>query len=266
MHAASFDAAVLSHVTECDSIRLLTVQWDDSTPAPKAGQFYMLRAWAHDEAPLLPRPISVHSFDAQSGALAFQYEVKGKGTEKIAALQEGDSLQITGPSGNGFPVEQLAQSAKTADKPVALVGGGIGTAPLLQLARELTQQGAQVHFYGGYRTMAFGVDELLPLCERVEVATESGACGYKGYVTDLLDPRPYSAVCTCGPEIMMQKVARICAGAGVPVWVSKEAKMACGLGACLGCTCKASKKEGEKPVSVCKDGPVFEGGSVYELD
>ena len=91
---------------------------------------------------------------------------------------------------------------------------------------------------------------------------EKLADGHHGFVTDLLDPAKYTAVCTCGPEIMMEKVAKMCLRAGVRVYVSREAKMACGVGACLGCTCK-SKNGG---VSVCKDGPVFEGSVLYELD
>ena len=83
--------------------------------------------------------------------------------------------------------------------------------------------------------------------------------GHHGFVTDLLDPEQFDVVYTCGPEIMMEKVARMCLAKGVRVYVSKEAKMACGLGACLGCTCK-SKNGG---VSVCKDGPVFEGSVFY---
>lgn len=261
MHAASFEARVLTNAVDVEPIHLLTVLWDANTPAPAAGQFYMLRAWGDEEAPLLSRPISVHSFDAQSGALAFLYEVKGKGTQKLAALTAGDTVRLTGPAGNGFPVEMLA----ALQKPIALVGGGVGVAPLQQLAKELFDRGASVHFYGGYRSLTFGVEEITPLCERVEVATETGASGYKGFVTDLLDPTLYGAVCTCGPEIMMQKIARVCMEKSVPVYVSREAIMACGLGACLGCTCKTSAANGEKPVSVCKDGPVFEGSVFYEF-
>lgn len=257
MHAASFEAGVLANLTEIEPIHLLTVQCPAGTPAPKAGQFYMLRAWAADEAPLLSRPISVHSYDAATGALVFMYEVKGVGTEKLAALTAGDVLLLTGPAGNGFPIAALAQC-----KTVALVGGGIGVAPLQQLAAELSAKGVAVHFYGGFRTVTVGVEEITPLCERVEVSTESGAFGYKGFVTDLLDVTLYDAICTCGPEIMMQKVAGMAMDKNVPVYVSKEAKMACGLGACLGCTCK-SKNGG---VSVCKDGPVFEGSVVYGID
>ena len=145
---------------------------------------------------------------------------------------------------------------------VALVGGGIGTAPLLQLAAELAAQGVDVDLYAGFRDEPYRVDAFSAACRSVHIATDSGRHGHHGFVTDLLDPAKYTAVCTCGPEIMMEKVAKMCLRAGVRVYVSREAKMACGVGACLGCTCK-SKNGG---VSVCKDGPVFEGSVLYELD
>ena len=145
---------------------------------------------------------------------------------------------------------------------VALVGGGIGTAPLLQLAAELAAQGANVDFYAGFRDEPYRIEAFGAVCRSVHIATDSGRHGHHGFVTDLLNPAQYTAVCTCGPEVMMKKVAGLCLRAGVPVYVSKEAKMACGVGACLGCTCK-SKNGG---VSVCKDGPVFEGSVLYALD
>lgn len=256
MPAANFKAAVLANDTLGENIRLLAVRWDSATPAPKAGQFYMLRAWAADEAPLLSRPISVNGFDAQAGELHFLYEVRGTGTRKIAALQPGESLQLTGPVGNGFPLEKLQGK-------VALVGGGIGTAPLLQLAKNLHAQGVQVEYYAGFRTLPVQLEAFEPYCSRMEVSTESGAAGYKGFVTDLLDVTMYDAICTCGPEIMMEKVARMALEKSVPVYVSKEAKMACGVGACLGCTCMGAGAKKGAGLSVCKDGPVFEGGLVY---
>ena len=123
-------------------------------------------------------------------------------------------------------------------------------------------QGVDVDLYAGFRDEPYRVDAFSAACRSVHIATDSGRHGHHGFVTDLLDPAKYTAVCTCGPEIMMEKVAKMCLRAGVRVYVSREAKMACGVGACLGCTCK-SKNGG---VSVCKDGPVFEGSVLYELD
>ena len=95
MRAANCEVIVLRNEQQAQNIFLLTALWDAATPAPKAGQFYMLRAWAADEAPILSRPISLHSFDEETKELCFLYEVKGQGTEKLAALGTGDRLQLT---------------------------------------------------------------------------------------------------------------------------------------------------------------------------
>lgn len=256
MHAASFDALVLSHEAIGATIRRLTVRQPAHAPQPAAGQFYMLRAWLASEAPILSRPISLHSYNAQEQAITFLYEVRGIGTEKLARLQSGDSLSLTGPVGNGFPVRALTGK-------VALVGGGIGTAPLLALAQMLSQNGTVADFFAGYRDVPYCTESFAAVCGQVQIATDSGAAGHHGFVTDLLPPAvlsQYSAVCVCGPEPMMQRVYAMCKEASITCYVSKEAKMACGVGACLGCTCMGSAST---PLSVCKDGPVFEGGVVY---
>ena len=117
----------------------LTVQWQDRSREPHAGQFYMLRAWAADATPILSRPISVDDFDNQTGALTFLYQVKGEGTHKLAALKKDDTLTVTGPCGNGFDTAALAGQYKR----IAVVGGGIGTAPLLLLCKELAAAGCK---------------------------------------------------------------------------------------------------------------------------
>ena len=99
----------------------LTVQWQDRSREPHAGQFYMLRAWAADATPILSRPISVDDFDNQTGALTFLYQVKGEGTHKLAALKKDDTLTVTGPCGNGFDTAALAGQYKR----IAVGGGGI---------------------------------------------------------------------------------------------------------------------------------------------
>ena len=105
MRAQSCDAPVLENSAAASDIRLMRVRLPEGQPSPKAGMFYMLRAWAADEPPLLSRPISVHRWDEASRELEFLYQVKGKGTEKLAALCEGETVSLTGPAGNGFPVE-----------------------------------------------------------------------------------------------------------------------------------------------------------------
>ena len=111
MNATSCKVTVLRQSTVAADIRCLTVQWPDASRPAKAGQFFMLRAWAANETPILSRPISVHDFDAATGALTFLYQVKGEGTQKLAALKEGDTLTVTGPCGNGFDVAAIARAA-----------------------------------------------------------------------------------------------------------------------------------------------------------
>lgn len=251
MPAASYDARVTANVPVGPDIMLLTAAWDETTPAPVPGQFYMLRAWGAHEAPLLSRPISVHSFDLEKRELHFLYEKRGEGTGKLAALCEGGTVRLTGPAGHGFPLE---------GESVALVGGGIGIAPLLALAGALRDTGREADFYAGFRDEPYRIGAFVEVCRAVHVATDSGRYGHHGFVTELLHPEQYDAVYVCGPEVMMEKTARMCLAKGVKVYVSREAKMACGLGACLGCTCRTA---GGAAVSVCKDGPVFEGSVLY---
>lgn len=140
----------------------LTVQWQDRSREPHAGQFYMLRAWAADATPILSRPISVDDFDNQTGALTFLYQVKGEGTHKLAALKKDDTLTVTGPCGNGFDTAALAGQYKR----IAVVGGGIGTAPLLLLCKELCRAGVRPDLFVGFRDTTYGHGPLCALVPR----------------------------------------------------------------------------------------------------
>ena len=234
----------------------LVVQWQDPSREPHAGQFYMLRAWAADATPILSRPISVDDFDNQTGALTFLYQVKGEGTRKLAALQAGNALTVTGPCGNGFDTAALAASHKR----IAVVGGGIGTAPMYQVTRELAAAGVKPDVFFGFRDAPYCMEEYRSIANLVKVSTDTGAVGFHGFVTQLYDPADYDAVLICGPTVMMKNAARLCAEKGIPCFVSLEKKMACGIGACLGCTCETKGGEGK---SVCKNGPVFDATEVF---
>ena len=256
MRAACCEATVLRNEVIAPDIRLLTVVWPDRDHAPHAGQFFTLRSWGADEAPFLSRPISVHRWNPDSSTIEFLYQVVGEGTEKLAQLKQRDTFQLTGPMGNGFDVPDIVSKYKK----IAVVGGGIGTAPLLLLCKQLCRAGVRPDVYVGFRDASYGMDKFVPWCHDVFVATDSGNEGHHGLVTDLLDAKNYDIVLTCGPMVMMRGVAKLCAAANVPCLASLEKKMACGLGACLGCTCHT--KIG--PVTVCKDGPVFNAQEVFD--
>ncbi len=256
MRAACCEATVLSHESILPDIRLLRALWPDREHAPHAGQFFTLRAWGADEAPFLSRPISVHKWEPETQTIEFLYQVIGEGTHKIAQLKTGDTFQLTGPMGNGFDIPALTEQYHK----IAVVGGGIGTAPMYQVTRELAAAGVKPDVFFGFRDTPYCMEEYRSIANVVKVSTDTGAVGFHGFVTQLYDPADYDAVLICGPTVMMKNAARICAEKGTPCFVSLEKKMACGIGACLGCTCETKGGEGR---SVCKNGPVFDATEVF---
>ena len=207
------------------------------------GQFYMLRAW--DKFPVLSRPISV--FDSDGRSVSFLYKVVGQGTEIFTKLQPGEQIKLDGPHGNGFP---------DAQGKIALVGGGVGIAPLYLLSKKLkaAHPESTVDVYLGFSGKPMLVEEYEKVADKVTV-------NVGGFVTDDIDPTQYDVIMTCGPEIMRKVLYQKCGdtGATAKVYVSMENRMACGIGACLVCTCKT--KSGNK--RACKDGPVMEGWEVF---
>lgn len=235
----SSNEKVKENIEIAPGIFKLTVKGDFQA---RPGQFYMLKAW--EEGIILPRPISVHDVDEQG--ISFLYAVVGKGTKVLSKLKENDEVNIMGPLGNGFEVENIRGK-------VAVVAGGIGIAPMNYLVKSLKD--CKIDLYAGFREFSYSVEELEECVNSVQISTETGKIGYKGFVTDLLKPEEYDLVLCCGPEIMMKKVVDMCIKKKVEVYISMENRMACGIGACLVCTCKT--KEGNK--RTCKDGPVFNG-------
>lgn len=204
----------------------------------KPGQFYMLRGWEAND-PFLSRPISIAS---QSGNIVtFLYELRGKGTHIISKLNSGDTLELLGPLGNGF---NLGIQGK-----IALISGGIGIAPMIYMAKELE---GDIDFYCGFRNEVYYTDTIKEEVDNLFISTENGSLGHKGFITELFQPKKYDVVFTCGPVPMMKKVWEMCKGI-VPVYASMENRMACGVGACLGCVIETSRGMER----VCKDGPVF---------
>lgn len=236
------NAKVISNEEISKDIYKLVVE-DDSQI--NAGQFYMLKVKGQT---LLPRPISI--CEKNKNKLTFLYAVVGTGTKEYAELKENDEISLTGPLGNGFDLN------KDYGK-VALVSGGIGTAPMLELAKKLRENNKEqkIDLYAGFRDDVYLLDDFEKYINKIKVSTNTGKYGHKGFVTDILNVEEYDTVLCCGPEIMMKKVVDMCKEKNVKIYVSMEKHMACGVGACLVCTCKT--KDGHK--RTCKDGPVFDG-------
>ncbi|NLV77457.1 MAG: dihydroorotate dehydrogenase electron transfer subunit [Tissierellia bacterium] len=211
------------------------------------GQFYMLKGWLGLD-PFLPRPISI--CDISDDKITFLYEIRGKGTGIMANLKALDKIEILGPLGNGFNLNSKGN--------IAIISGGIGIAPMIYTMKSID---TPIDFYCGFRDEVYYIDEIKKHANNIYITTEDGSVGHKGFITELFVPEKYDIVMTCGPIPMMKKVVQMCKDK-VPVFISMESRMACGIGACLGCSIETTW--GMK--RVCKDGPVFSGEEVIFYD
>ncbi len=191
----------------------------------------------------LRRPISVN--DSVRDTLTLIYKVVGKGTEKMAAMGEGETLDILTGLGNGYDL------TPAGDRPL-LLGGGVGVPPLYMLAKELRAAGKDVTVILGFNTAdeVFGEGDFAALGCKTVVTTVDGSYGVKGFVTDAMAGMDYTYFYTCGPEPMLKAVYRTTKTSGQ---FSFEERMGCGFGACMGCSCKTVT--GNK--RICKEGPVL---------
>jgi NAD(P)H-flavin reductase len=229
----------------------------------------------------LGRPLGAAFWERDAKTLRFLIAPRGRGTEELSLMKEGEEAELTGPLGNAWEAF-LPSKAKR----VALAGGGAGIAPLLAFAGELSAppEGSSpgFDFYAGFRTAApesgrLGrrrgavspverlVMEAAPAAGQTVIATEDGSAGKKGLIPDFLEPADYDAVFACGPEAMLKALARRCkspAGGPVPCFVSLERHMACGVGACLGCTVRTAAGNRR----CCADGPIFPAEEVFFED
>lgn len=214
------------------------------------GQF--VSVYCRDGSRLLPRPISLCEIDRQRGQIRLVYRVAGKGTAEFARLHPGVTLRVMGPLGNGFPLSEAK------DKKVMLVGGGIGIPPMLETAKQLDTSKELVM---GYRDELF-LDQELKRYGTLYLATEDGSEGTKGNVLDAIrenELRP-EVIFACGPTPMLRALKAYAMDRGIPCWISLEERMACGIGACLGCVCQSKEVDAHSHVHnkrICKDGPVF---------
>lgn len=249
------DCQSVEEAVPSGSVFLLTVSFsaqENSVPAP--GQFFMLRA--KPSKVLLARPISVFEVIPHTSMgytqVKFMILKKGQGTEELCALKKGDFLELLGPCGNVFPLPDKNEK-------ICIAGGGIGIAPVAGFAKTLPPK--SYDFYASFKSGAYGIENISP--ENLVITTDDGSRGIRGMISaaltaQVLKEKKYSLVYACGPEPMLRYIQKICAEASVKSFLSLESKMACGMGACLGCTVKT--KSGLK--RCCKDGPVFEASEI----
>ena len=214
----------------------------------KPGQF--ISVYTKDSGKLLPRPISICEASAEKDALRIVYRIAGKGTEEFSKYIEGETIDVLGPLGNGFPL--LKEKA-------ILIGGGIGVPPMLELAKQLDCEKTIVV---GYRDANMFLYDDLKKYGEVVVATEDGSVGTKGNVIDAIKATGVNGavIYSCGPIPMLKGIKAYAKENGITAYISMEEKMACGVGACLGCVCKSKDVDDHSKVNnkrICADGPVF---------
>lgn len=226
----------------------------------KPGQFVHVKCGS-TYAPLLRRPISLHSIEPQVGKIGLLYQIKGQGTKLLAGMRSGQAIDLLGPLGNGF---QLPAGLGKA----LVIGGGMGVAPLLPLLQALQAIGKPATAILGFNDSSslLRVQAYASCAEKLLLTTVDGSAGEKGLATAPLERElqtaEYSIVFACGPEPMLRAVTAIADSQGIECQVSLEAYMACGIGACLGCACRTREEGQERYTRVCCEGPVYDSKAV----
>jgi len=228
--------------------------WIESSIAKEAkcGQFISI--YTKNDSKLLPRPISI--CEIAEDRLRIVYRIAGDGTKEFSTYKAGDSISILGPLGNGFPLDQ--------EKSALIIGGGIGVPPMLEVSKQLN---CNKKIVMGYRNNETFLYEELKNNGQVFIATEDGSIGTKGNVIDAIKENNIKAdvIYACGPMPMLRALKKYAEENHMEAYISLEEKMACGVGACLGCVCKSKEVDDHSLVNnkrICKDGPVFNAKEV----
>ncbi len=220
---------------------------EDGLPLIKPGQFAEVQI--PNNAVFLRRPLSIHDVDMKKQSVQFLTKIVGAGTLELSKINEGDSINVVFPLGNGFDLPTQGK--------VLLVGGGCGAAPLLYLARQLNEQNVSVvTLLGAKGAQDLFEQEIFARFGEVLISTDDGSAGEKGFITKHSiweNIKDIDMVYCCGPEIMMKVVASLAKSKGIPCFVSLENTMACGIGACLCCVTETTRGN----ECVCTSGPVF---------
>lgn len=247
MKKSMLRALILENIEIEKDIFSMTIKAKELAENAKAGQFVNL--YLNNNKNLLPRPISICEIDKKQGTLRLVYKILGEGTLLFSKFKKGDFIQILGNLGNGYKIFE-------EEKTHILVGGGIGIPPLLETCKQL--KGEKIVILG-FRTGKFLTADFERLGAKVYIATDDGSFGFKGNVVELMEKENISGdyIYACGPKIMLEAITKYGEKKNIFTQISMEERMACGLGACLGCVVKTNENGEETYKRVCKEGPVF---------
>jgi dihydroorotate dehydrogenase electron transfer subunit len=249
---------VVSQHEIADSIYELTLRGELVNEMDSPGQFVHMKVGGGSD-PLLRRPISISSINKKEFQFTMIYRKQGRGTTALSKKKSGDTIDVLGPLGNGFPIHE-AQKGDTA----LLVGGGIGVPPLYELSKQLLSQGVNtVHVLGFQTKSQVFYEQAFSDLGPTLIATADGSYGTKGFVTDVIKQREiqFDVLYACGPTPMLKALET--AYFDKKVYLSLEERMGCGIGACFACVCHTGDDpNGHSYKKVCSDGPVFKAGEV----
>lgn len=232
-----------------DRVHEIRLESSEDLPDMHCGQFLHLEV--KDVPTVLRRPFCLYKFDRRSVTIIVANV--GKGSARICAMRVGETARAIVPIGNGFRLEEK-------HKKVALIGGGVGCAPLAALGA--CYPGREFRSYIGFaKKSAVCFESDFAAFSKTTVCTDDGSYGYHGYPTDALagDDFTPDVILTCGSMPLVKAVARLSAETGIPAYMSGESHMGCGVGACLVCVCALKNEKGEiEHKRACVDGPVFD--------
>ena len=236
------------------NIYSFTISCPEIAQVAVPGQFVHIRTGSFT----LRRPISICGIDPIKGTLRIVFEIRGEGTSEIANLNKGDVIDMLAPLGHGFTVNPDFRK-------VILIGGGIGTPPMLPLAMAYGEKAVTISGFRNASAVILQEDFAAAGAETI-LCTDDGSAGIHGFVTqpleELVKNGGIDAVFACGPTSMLKRITEICKENSVYCEISLEERMACGIGACLGCACRTKRNDEEYFAHVCKDGPVFKAEEV----
>lgn len=253
-------ATVIKNTLLSDKFGYLELKCPEIAKEKNAGRFFMILPHSDNvyiTDTLLKRPFAICDITSQD-TFTCLYMVAGRGTKILSEALPGNHFLVTGPVGNFFKFEK--------DKKAALIAGGIGLAPMINAARYLKNIDSKVTLYYGGRSKndILMYDFLKNICDELIITTDDGSMGIKGNVTVPLKDKisEYDKIYACGPNRMLQAVTALCSENNVPIDVSLDEQMGCGVGACLGCMINVIENGQKVMKRCCVEGPIFDGTKI----
>ncbi len=253
-------ATIIKNTLLSDKFGYMELKCPEIAKEKNAGRFFMISPHSNNvyiTDPLLKRPFAICEITS-SETFTCLYMITGRGTKILSEALPGNNFLVTGPIGNFFKFKQGSY--------VALVAGGIGLAPMINSAKKLKELGIKVILYYGGRskTDILMYDYLSSICDELFITTDDGSLGIKGNVLLPLSKnlKKYDKIYACGPNRMLQAVTNLCSEYNIPIDVSLDEQMGCGVGACLGCMITIKENDEKVYKRCCVEGPIFDGTKV----